>query len=112
MWPRLRGSALPARRARRNFAMRRATCGSSLASCLRAVSVSLTVQAKIAFHFVQRPCPLLAGPYSVRDLIGQIEVFQIVDLLGDRLNQVEGLASPGTSRQPFQARLHVIGQSK
>src|ERR1019366_3226116 len=87
----------------RNFQMRRLTFLSSFSSRRRAVSVSSIVQAKAFCYFVQRVGFLFAAPDTRQNTLGRVRVFQVFNVLQDRLAGVVGLRAASALGQSFKA---------
>ena len=99
-----RGRALPQKRMLSRTAWR-----SIPANCFFAVSASLICQAKLVLHFVERVGPLLAPAYSVQGLLGQVNVFQVVQIFQNSLAGVIGFRPAGALGQIVKTLFDVLG---
>ena len=109
--PGRRGSSADATLSRRNRAIRWASAEPSPARSLRARSVSSIRQTKVAFHRVEAPGALLAAPDAIDDSVGEVGVLEILEMLLDRLPNIERGWPPCARRQRSTAGVGFLGQA-
>src|ERR1700687_5882764 len=97
----LRGSSSLAILSRRNFRIRLLCCGSNLLSSLSAVAESSTFQAMTFQHVFKRNGALLAAANPLQRLFGEINIFEIIEMLENSLTDIVGLCAPGAPSQLF-----------
>ena len=90
--------------------MRRATGGSNFLSCLTALSASSIFQAKLTLYFFKADHAFLAGRHTRDNLAREKGVFQVLDLIDDRLPDLKRLGAAGDPRQPLEAGVKRLFQ--
>src|ERR1700674_4185119 len=95
----LRGSSSFATRCRRNFRIRWECWGSSLFSSRSASSESSIFHAMALQHILQGDGPFLSVLNALQSALGEINVFEILEMLQDGFAHVEALGTSGTPRK-------------
>ena len=88
--------------------MRRVTAGSSLRNCLAATSASSIDHAKLALQILERDQALAAVGDTLQDLLGNVEVLEVLDMILNGLLDVERFAATRRASEAFQAGGEVV----
>ncbi len=73
--------------------MRRWTALSSFSSCRSAVSVNSIAQAKVRSHLIELVGSFFACPHALQNTLGLVHIFQVFDVLKNRLARIERLGA-------------------
>mgnify|MGYP006961546925 CR=1 FL=1 len=107
----LRGLSSWATRSCKKAVMRLAIVLSSAASSFLAFSSNSIRQAKIALHFFQGVSAASASTDIDQSLLGEVEVFEVVQVFKDRFAGVEALRTVRSSCQRLKAILYFRRKS-
>ena len=83
--------------------MRRACCASSLLSSRSAASDSSTLQAMTFHCLFEWDGTLRAAANPFQRALGQVQIFEIVQVFEDSFPRIERLGTPGAAGEPLQA---------
>src|SRR5258707_3955503 len=109
--PILRGSSSSARRSRRNFRIRPACWRSSLRRSRSASTENSIFQGMTFQDVFERNGGGLTAANAVEGTLGEIQVFQFVEMLKDGFAHVKGLGAPSALGELFQALFNGFGQA-
>src|ERR1700733_5229967 len=106
-----RGSSSKATLSRRNFRIRSETGWSSFSSSRRASGANSILQAMLAHNFLEWNGLYPAGFNRLHSLLGEVDVFELIQVLEDGFARVIGFSAAGALGEAGETLFDLLGKA-